>query len=117
MLLLLNHNILSCLHHCTIKPLLFGPNLIVVITEAIIEELIEAMLADIVEITKVTTFKVTIKAFMEILKAPMVLFVKYVDKAVMIDYFDRMNLDIFGKVPSAKLAAMYAHFSSKSSPS
>ncbi|KAM1608415.1 hypothetical protein EV1_020385 [Malus domestica] len=34
-----------------------------------------------------------------------------------IDCFDRMNPDIFGKVPPAKLAAMCAHFSSKPTPS
>lgn len=83
MLLLLNHSLLSCLLHCTIKPLLFSPNLIVVNTEAIIEELTETMLVDIVEITKVTTFVVTIKALVAILKALMVLFVKSVDQAIM----------------------------------
>ncbi|KAM1411727.1 hypothetical protein ACFXTH_024342 [Malus domestica] len=34
-----------------------------------------------------------------------------------IDCFDRMNPDIFGRVPPAKLAALCAHYSSKPSPS
>ncbi|XP_048427778.1 uncharacterized protein LOC103944694 isoform X2 [Pyrus x bretschneideri] len=34
-----------------------------------------------------------------------------------IDCFDRMNPDISGKIPPAKLAAMCAHYTSKSSPS
>ncbi|KAM1666352.1 hypothetical protein ACFX14_045629 [Malus domestica] len=34
-----------------------------------------------------------------------------------IDCFDRMNPDIFGRVPPTKLAAMYTHYASKPSPS
>ncbi|KAB2615774.1 hypothetical protein D8674_022362 [Pyrus ussuriensis x Pyrus communis] len=37
--------------------------------------------------------------------------------AAAIDCFDRMNPDIYGKIPPAKLAAMCAHYNSKSSPS